>query len=488
MIVNQPEKGTALYSSWNEKQLLTLHKASLQILEKTGMTVYCEEALELLRNAGAIVEGNLVKMAPEMIEEALKTAPSSFSLYNTDGTGELLLEKNNVYYGTGTDMPEFIDEYSDEVRPSVLKDCENCTKIAHACTNIDWIAPMALSNDYDPNISDLYHFRAMRRYSNKPNLTLATDAYSLKGMIDMAAAQAGGYDQLRQTPTLLHYAEPISPLVNSQEALEKLLLCAEYGVPVTYSSGIMAGATGPVTLAGTIAVGNAECLGGLVIHQLKAKGAPFMYGIAISIMDMKTTISPYGGPEQALMHTIIGELGRFYNLPSFGISGCTDANDFDLQMGAEYMYSSMCAALGGTNFVHDNGYMGAGQMGSLQSILAADEIIGFIKRFIRGVEINEDTLALDLIDKIGPAGQFLQSTHTFANFRKEHWMPDLFNRKKYVAWKQDGCPSISEKLKKKALKITENQVPEFLDNEVSKKFNQIIEEHEKLLCIHREDK
>ncbi|MEI8216603.1 MAG: trimethylamine methyltransferase family protein [Eubacteriales bacterium] len=477
MVVNQPEKGTFQFQMWDKAQLQLLHEASLSILSKTGMSVHSEEAIELLRNAGAQVDGKIVKIPANLVENALKTAPSVFTLYSTDGSFSLELEKNSVYYGTGTDMPEFLDQYTHTVRPAVLKDCENSTKVAHSCANIDWIAPMALANDVHPHIADLHHFKAMRQFSNKPNLTLATDAFSLKGMIDMAALQAGGYKPLMEKPTLLHYAEPISPLVNPEESLEKLLMCAEYGIPVTYCSGIMAGATGPVTLAGAIAVGNAECLAGLVIHQLKAKGAPFMYGIAISIMDMKTTISPYGGPEQALMHTIIGELGRFYGLPSFGISGCTDSNDFDLQMGAEYMYSSMCAALGGTNFVHDNGYMGAGQMGSLQSILAADEIIGLIKRFARGVDLTPESLALELIDEVGPGGQYLQSMHTLKNFRKEHWIPEFFNRKRYTAWSQDGALSIPDKLKSKALSITEQETAEFLTAEQLEGFNKIIGTH-----------
>lgn len=209
----------------------------------------------------------------------------------------------------------------------------------------------------------------------------------------MAAAQAGGYEQLKAKPTFVHYAEPISPLQHSEESLGKLLLCAEYGIPVTYTAGITAGATGPVTLAATLAVGQCGVSGwGLVIHQLKAPGAPFMYGIEASIMDMKTTVCMYGGPEYGLMNSFVGEMGRFYQLPTFGISGATDANQIDFQMGAEMIYSMMTAIYGRQNFVHDNGYMGIGQMGLSAIDLAANELLTFAKRYAQDIEITEESI------------------------------------------------------------------------------------------------
>lgn len=478
MIVNQPDKGTFSYNGWSMEQKTLLHETSIRILEEVGVKIFCEKTMALLKEAGVEADGNLVKISREMVEKALETAPSVFTLYNTDGEEAMVLEPNNVYYGTGTDMPDFIDLYTGEIRQGKLEDCENATKVAQACKEIDWIAPFALSNDKNPLVSDMYHFKAMRTYSNKPNLTIATDSYSLKGIIDMAAAQAGGYEAMAQKPTIVHYAEPISPLLNAKEALEKLLLCAEYGVPITYTSGIMAGATGPVTLAGTLALGNAECLAGLVIHQLKKAGSPFMYGIASSIMDMKTTISAYGGPEFPLMNIFVGEMGRFYKLPSFGISGASDSNECDLQYGAEAMYSILCAAHGGTNFVHDNGYMGAGQMGSLQSILAADELIAFAKRYVRGIEITPETLSFESIKEVGHGGSYLERVDTFKKFRKEYYQPKYMNRDRYMTWQEKGSPTMVEKLSEKAKAIVEGECDTFVTADTIQAFDKLIQEHE----------
>lgn len=294
----------------------------------------------------------------------------------------------------------------------------------------------------------------------------------------MAAVQAGGYEELKAKPTFVHYAEPISPLQHSEESLGKLLLCAEYGIPVTYTAGITAGATGPVTLAGTLAVGSAECLMGLVIHQLKAPGAPFMYGIEASIMDMKTTVCMYGGPEYGLMNSFVGEMGRFYKLPTFGISGATDANQVDFQMGAEMIYSMMTAIYGRQNFVHDNGYMGIGQMGCLQSILAANELLSFVKRYVQGIEITEESIGYNLIKEIGIGGNYLQTKETARKFRKEFFLPEFLNRKRNVAWAADGCPNIPDQLTAKAKEIIEGDAPTFLTKELEAKFDAIIEEHE----------
>lgn len=478
MLSQEKSGGTMYFDAWSKEEKDALHNTSMRILEEVGVNVYCEEALALLKEAGAEIEGNLVKIGEELVKAALETAPEVYSIFSTDGETELVMEPNQVYFGTGTDMPDFIDLYTDEIRLARLEDCENAAKVANACEEIDWIAPVALANDKDPRVADLYHFKAMRTYSNKPNLTLATDAYSLKGLIDMAAAQAGGYEALAEKPTMVHYAEPISPLINAKEAVEKLIMCAEYGIPVTYTSGIMAGATGPVTLAGTLAVGNAECLAGLVIHQLKKEGAPFMYGIASSIMNMKTTISAYGGPEFPLMNIFVGEMGRYYHLPTFGISGATDANEYDLQLGAEAMYSVMCAAHGRTNYVHDNGYMGAGQMGSLQSILASDEIIAFVKRYAKGIHFTEETLSFASIKKVGQGGNYLDLPETYRKFRQEYYMPKYMNRERYMTWEEKGRPSMASKLTKKAKEIVESECPIFADEKLNCEFDRIIAEHE----------
>lgn len=478
MIILDNQKGIGAFERWTDEEKKTLHQASLRILAEIGVRVFNEEALELLKNNGAQVEGNLVKIPKTLVEKALQSAPESYSIYDTDGNEALRLLPNHVYFGTGTDMPEFKDLYTGEVRDGTLEDCENAAKIADRCDSIDWVSTYALANDKDPRVADLYHFLAVRKYSRKPNMLLAVDEYSLQGVIDMAAMQAGGYEALREKPTFVHYTEPVSPLENTTESIGKLMLCADYGIPVTYTSGIMAGGTGPVTLAGTLAVGNAECLAGLVIHQLRKPGAPFMYGIEASIMDMKTTMCLYGNPEYGLMNSFVGEMGRFYKLPTFGISGASDSNDFDFQMGAEMIYTMMCATYGRQNLVHDNGYMGLGQFGALQAILAANELLTYVKRYAKGIEFTEDTIDFNSIQEVGPGGNFLARKETFKKFKTEFYAPEFLSRWRYKTWEKNGCPSIKEQLTKKAISIVEGECSVYLRDEQIKAMEQIIDKHE----------
>ena len=490
MLVNKQKIAGGCFEYLSQEQIHVIHMASLEILERTGVVVLDDEALALLAEAGAHVEGNRVRIPAKLVEDAIKSAPPKITLCNVDGERKLHLYRNNVYYGLGTDLPKFIDPYSGEIRDTVLKDVEDVAKIAQYAVNIDFVANLGLASDVSQDVVDLYHFKAMRSYCGKPNWITATDYGNMKALIDMAAVNAGGYDQLRLNPTIGLYGEPISPLTNSKEATQKLLLCAEYGIPVTWASGIIAGGTGPATLAGTIALGNAKGLSGLVIHQLKNPGAPFIFGLVGSTMDMKASISCYGGAELPIIHAVVGQLAKFYNLPCYGTGGCSDSNAIDVQAGVESTFSNMLAALSGTNLVHDNAYLGAGLIGSLEMILMNSDIVGYIKRMEKGIDVNEETLCLDLIDQVGPGGQYMTQTHTFQHFREETYYPEFMNRKQYQAWQIAGSEDIRTVLNKKAREIIESDSELFVDEAVIREYDQIIRRREREIAEgkhHRED-
>lgn len=463
---------------WTEDQLQALHLASLEILERTGVRVYEKEALKLLKDAGAFVDGDLVKIPAWLVEEAIRSAPERIVLGSRNRERKVRLEEGVCNFGLGTDLPFFVDPLTNEIRETSIQDIENVAKISEYCSNFDFTASLGLAHNVTTKLADLYHFKALMTYSSKPILTTATDYHNLKALIDMAAVAAGGYQELRRSPQMVLYAEPISPLVNSREAVEKLLLCAEYGIPVTYASGIIAGATGPATLAGSLALGNAEGLAGLVMHQLKAKGAPFIYGVVFSVMDMHSAISCYGGPELPLGHTIVGQLGKFYKLPTYGTAGCSDSCEIDAQAGMESVYSTMLAALSGTNLVHDNGYLASGLVGSFEKMLLDDESIAFVKRFMEGIELTEDTLALDLIHQIGPGGNFLQEDHTYKYFRKETWYPRFFNRKHFENWHLGGKKTMKDQIRAQVLEQINSFKPEIITEEMQLTLEEIIKENE----------
>jgi len=466
---------------WSEDQLKQLHAASLEILERTGVIVKDKKAREMLADAGALVKGEAARIPAWMVEEAIRSAPSKINLVSKDGMQRLNLYENNIYFGLGTDLPNFKDLYTDEIRPTLLSDIENVSKITQVSANIDFIASLGLASDVDQRAVDLYHFKAMRKYCNKPIWTTAVGPDNLKSLIDMAAVSAGGYDELRLKPSFGVYNEPVSPLVFSEEAVRKLMLCAEYGIPSTWAPGITAGGTGPMTFAACLAVGNAEGLGGLVIHQLTKKGAPFIYGIIFSAMDMKAATSPYGTPEANLGQVVAVELGKYYGLPTYGTGGVTEAVTIDAQAGLEAMFTNITNAMSGANLIHDNGYTGCGLIGSLEMILLDDEIAGYVKHFLKGFEISEETLALDVIHKVGHGGEYISHPHTFKTFKNILYDPRYLNRKQYPAWIQNGSRKIDEVLNERVREFLQKEMPVLLSDEEEKAYDQLIEKRIKEL-------
>ena len=272
-------------------------------------------------------------------------------------------------------------------------------------------------------------------------------------------------DRLTERPFLIAYPEPITPLVYPREVAEKLLYTAELGMPVIGGPADQAGATSPVTLAGTLVLMNAETLMGLVLSQLKRPGTPYVLGGVPTVMDMATGNLCQGAPELSLMTAAYGDVARFYGLPTWGTAGCSDAKTLDQEAGIESAFSCLAQALGGMNLIHDVGYLDMGMICSAEMLVMGDEVIGMVKRFLQGIEVNPETLAREVIEKVGPGGNFLQEDHTYQYFRKEHWIPTLMARQKYDAWEKEGRKTMGDRIKEKIQDILEtHKVPPLADS------------------------
>ena len=434
-----------------QKQVDALHQATLEILEKTGVEVQAEEGLVLLREAGAKVEGMRVRIPAHLVEQALESAPSRIDIYSRSGKHAMCLEDSRIHFGTGSDLPFANDLESGKRRLSLKEDTARAARVADALPNIDFVMSLGLSSDVHPETSNLHQFEAMLLNTEKPIIFTAHSLENMGDILEMAAIAAGGLDKLRDKPFIMLYAEPSSPLRHTREAAEKLLLAAENQIPVIYTPAVIIGATGPVTLAGSLAIANSELLSGLVMHQLKSKGAPIIYGGGVPTMDMSTGTCTYGSPELHLCGSALATMSRHYGLPIFGTAGCTDSMTFDQQAAFEAGYNLLISALSGVNLIHDVGFMGSGSISSLELLVACNEGIGLVKRVVQGVDVTPETLAVDVIDAVGPGGNFITQKHTATHMRKEMWFPRLFNRSNYDAWESMGSPTLGDKARAKAL-------------------------------------
>jgi trimethylamine--corrinoid protein Co-methyltransferase len=455
-----------------DSKLDRIHAASLEILESTGVRLFEPQALELLQSKGVKVEdGNRVRIPSNLVEWALSTAPKSTTLYNRHGQAVMALEGQNMFYGTGSDCPNVIDLRSGEHRPGLLQDVVDATVVCDGLANIDFLMSFCIANDLDPQTYDRHQMRAMLMNTIKPILFVTLEYSGCVDAIKMAEAVAGGAEALRIKPICACYINVSHALRHNEDALKKLIFMAEKGLPTTYTPVVLRGATGPVTAAGAIALANAGELAGVVISQIKREGTPIILtGGVNDMLDMRTSIDCYADPTNRVM---LVEMAHRYDMPIFGLTGCSDSKLPDEQAAAEAALSLMVESLAGAQMAHDVGYLDSGMTNSIEQVIICDEIISYTKHFRKEVLVNDETLALDVIRKIGPDGDFLSTAHTLKHFR-EDWRPQLFERRNYDGWLKAGGKSMRQRAREKAQNLLENHKPEQLPAEVVEKLNQIV--------------
>ena len=468
---------TSDYRMFTDAQLDEVHLASLEVLRRTGVRVHEAEALALLQDAGCVVnDRNLVKFPPSVVEDALLCAPPRIVLCDRTGESRMYLEGHRTYFGTGSDLPNVLDPETGERRSSLLSDVENTARLVDSLPNLDFAMSMALPSDVPADTSDRRSFLAMIANTVKPVVFTAWDEAGLTDIINMAQVVAGGADQLALNPFLLAYLEPTSPLQHSHSAVRKLLLMADHRLPVVYAPGSLDGATAPVTPAGSLVMSNAEALSGLAIAQLRRKGTPFVLGSGGGPLDMRTAVCSYGSPEFMLHCMGMAELGHYYyHLPVWGFSGCSDSKLSDIQAGIESALWILWTALGGANLVHDIGYIESGLTCSYEMIVMCDEIIGFVRRLLGGVDISREMMALDVIHEVGPGGSYIETAHTLNHFQKV-WYPRLLDRRTHSPWVEAGKPTAIKAAKEVVREVMASHIPDPLPAATLDTLNEIIAE------------
>ncbi len=458
----------------------SLYGGALEVLERVGVRVLHREALNLLKDAGGSVgQDSVVRIRPTLVEDAIRTVPKHLIIYTRGG--EVAMELGggntgglNTYYGTGSDLKHTYDPFTGNLRLTVAQDIANMARVVDYLPNLDFLMSHGIPSDCPLDRVYRNEFKEMVKNSTKPIVFTSDNGEDSRRIIEMAALVVGGMDQLREKPFVLNYSQPTSPLTHSFDALGKILTCAELEIPAVYPPGMMPGATAPATLAGAITLSLAESLSGLAIHQLKNPGAPIVLCGAHGCMDMGTAINVYACPERLLTQGVLSAVYQHFAIPTFGLAGCTDAQILDEQAAMEFAMLSLWAALSGINLAHDVGYMGSGMIGDLKAIVLNDEMIGYVRHVLcRGICVNNETKAIDVIERVGPGGHFMDDDHTLKFFRTEFWRPMFSNRARFEDWKGEGERTMKDKLDEKVRDILKNHVPKGLRRE-------IVEEIEKM--------
>jgi trimethylamine---corrinoid protein Co-methyltransferase len=433
----------SVWTRLTQEQCRQLHNASLEILERTGVRLFNDEALALVSKAGAkIAEGNRVRFPARLIEQALSSVPKSVTLYDRTGRPAMPLEGANTFFGPGSDCLNIIDHRTGERRRAVLRDVVEAARVCDGMKDMSFAMSMFLPADVRQDIADRYQFEAMLHNTIKPIVFVTYEKAGCVDAIAMAEAVAGGADALQARPFVTCYINVTTGLLHNADALEKLLFLCGKGLPALYVPVVSGGTSGPVTMAGGLALSNAGVLVGLVISQLKREGTPLIIpGFGGDALDLRTTVDPYCAPDPCGMAQA---LAHFYQLPMFSLGGSSDSKVVDQQAGIEAALSMLVNASCGGHMMHDCGYLESGLTGSLAQLAICNELVSWIRHACQPVEISAETLTLDLIDEVGPDGQFLKLPHTRRHMR-ERWYPILFDRDNYDGWLAKGGQTLAER-------------------------------------------
>jgi trimethylamine--corrinoid protein Co-methyltransferase len=435
------------FRSLTEDQIALLHEASLEIMARTGMRFYAQEALDLFKKAGASVsDGNLVRIPPHLVEWALRTAPKNITIFDRNGQRAMSLGGYRSYFGVGSDCMHIYDPYTGERRQAVLEDVIHGVRLVDALPNLDFVMSMFMPSDVPEETYERHQMAVMLRESTKPIVFVGMEAASTVYAVEMATVVAGGLESLQHHPFIINYVNVVSAFRHNEQSVKRLLYAAERNLPTIYAPSKARGTMAPITVAGTLALGNAGQLAGLVLSQLKREGSPFLRSKPGGDgMDMRSMVSLYAAPDGGPFGW---DLAHHYGIPTFGEAGCSDAKVFDAQAAAEAALTLFDNAVNGVNLIHDIGYLDCAMTGSLELVLFGNEIIG-------------------------PDGRFLEAEHTMRHVR-EDWLPTVFDRFNYPRWLAKGATTLQQRANQKVREIIENYRAEPLPEGVVERINAVI--------------
>ena len=440
-----------------QDSMKSIHHASLDILENTGVKVHNKDALEYLENAGCKISSNVVKIFPDIVNNALETVPSDFRLYSRDGDKSFLVGQDNFIFNPGSSSLNIIDGDRNLSRRAVTKDLVQFSILVDALESIQAQSTALVPSDVDESISDSYRLYIILRNSNKPIITGAFTKQSFLDMVRMLESVVGGSEQLRDKPRAIFDCCPTSPLTWSDITCQNLVDCSKNLIPAEIVPAPQIGATSPITLTGTLIQTNAEFLSGLVISQLVSEGSPIVYGSAPLSFDMQYCTGRVGAIEAMITACAAAEMGKYYQIPTHAYLGLSDSKVIDAQSGFETAIGIVIGALARINIISGPGMLSSLNSFSLEKLIIDEEICGAIHRLLMGVDTDRISTDIEVIKKVASSGEhFIGEKHTRENLMKEHLIPSsVICRLTTETWQNEGCKDILERARVKAHEILE---------------------------------
>ena len=438
------------YQLLSQEDIQKIHETSLKIMENLGIVFSYEPAKELLKKHGAKVDGDTVFFSRNMVEEKLKTVPSSFTFHGRNPKKTIEMNTVNTYYA-GPNCPPFIQDLENGRRMSTLNDFINVVKIINDLPYIDIQSQIPCEpNDIDVEMRHKVMTYNTLKYSDKPFMGSSMGYEASKTCIEMAAITHGGMDVLKEKTIISAIPCTLTPLSYDDKMAGAIMAYAEFNQAQLVNSLPISGATTPVTFAGTVALQNAEILAGIILAQCVNPGCPIVYSAAATGAEMSTGSLAIGSPENAIFSLINGQLAKFYKIPCRISGSLSDSKMMDSQAAFESAITGMMGQLAGGNFVlHGVGIIESYNCISLEKLMIDHEIIGYIKYIGKGVEVNDDTLAYEIIQEVGPRGEFLSTDHTCEHFRETLYRPFISNRQNPDQWRNEGSLSLEQKAHQK---------------------------------------
>jgi trimethylamine--corrinoid protein Co-methyltransferase len=473
------EGGT--YKPLSENDVQRIHHAALDALETIGLADAPQSGVEILTGAGAVQgDDGRIRFPRALIEDMLTKANREITLCSRDGKNDLTLSGNRVHYGTAGAAVHIVDVLGNEYRECTVQDLYDAARIVDKLDNVHFLQRPMVCRDIPDNYEmDLNTIYASCSGTTKHIGTSFTDPSFMPGAFEMIYQIAGGEDKFRERPFISNSnCFVVPPMKFATESCETMEACIRGGMPVLLLSAGMAGATAPSTIAGAIAQATAECLAGLVYVNALKPGHPAIFGTWPFGLDLRTGAMTVGSGEQALLTAGCSQMHKFYGVPGGAAAGASDSKMPDMQAGWEQMCSSVMAGLSGLNMVYEAAGMHASLLGfCLESLILADDVIGQAQRCVRGIEVTDETLALDQMAEVcmGGPGHYLGTDQTLSRMQADNVYPTLGNRMSPKEWAENDKPDLIEKaikLKNEILAEKSAAALDFeLDAAIRKNFN-----------------